>query len=62
MRIGIDCDGVLRDLIPAIVDGIKTTHPQHADKILEPNLGIGNNGYHFGQMMKQNNMFLKITI
>ena len=36
MRIGIDCDGVLRDLIPAIVDGIKTTHPQHADKILEP--------------------------
>ena len=27
MRIGIDCDGVLRDLIPAIVDGIKTTHP-----------------------------------
>ena len=24
MRIGIDCDGVLRDLIPAIVDGIKT--------------------------------------
>ena len=36
MRIGIDCDGVLRDLIPAIVDGIKTTHPQHADKILTP--------------------------
>ena len=35
-RIGIDCDGVLRDLIPAIVDGIKTTHPQHADKILTP--------------------------
>jgi 5'(3')-deoxyribonucleotidase len=36
LRIGIDCDGVLRDLIPAIVDGIKTTHPEHADKILEP--------------------------
>ena len=36
MRIGIDCDGVLRDLIPAIVDGIKTTHPEHADKILTP--------------------------
>ena len=36
MRIGIDCDGVLRDLIPAMVDGIKTTHPQHADKILTP--------------------------
>ena len=36
MRIGIDCDGVLRDLIPAIVDSIKTTHPQHADKILTP--------------------------
>ena len=37
MRIGIDCDGVLRDLITGIVDGIKTTHPQHTDKILEPN-------------------------
>ena len=36
MRIGIDCDGVLRDLIPAIVEGIKATHPEHADKILEP--------------------------
>ena len=36
MKIGIDCDGVLRDLIPAIVDGIKTTHPHHADKILTP--------------------------
>ncbi len=33
MRIGIDCDGVLRDLIPAIVEGIKATHPEHADKI-----------------------------
>ncbi len=37
MRIGIDCDGVLRDLIPCITDSIKKTHPQHADKILEPN-------------------------
>ena len=37
MRIGIDCDGVLRDLIPCITDSIKETHPQHADKILEPN-------------------------
>ena len=36
MRIGIDCDGVLRDLIPAIVEGIKATHPEHADKILKP--------------------------
>ena len=37
MRIGIDCDGVLRDLIPCITDSIKETHPQHTDKILEPN-------------------------
>ena len=36
MRIGIDCDGVLRDFIPDLIEGIKTTHPQHADKILEP--------------------------
>ena len=36
MRIGIDCDGVLRDLIPAIIEGIKATHPEHADKILTP--------------------------
>ena len=27
MRIGIDCDGVLRDLIPCITDSIKETHP-----------------------------------
>ena len=33
MRIGIDCDGVLRDFIPALIDSIKETHPQHADKI-----------------------------
>ena len=37
MRIGIDCDGVLRDFIPALIDSIKETHPQHADKIKEPN-------------------------
>ena len=36
MRIGIDCDGVLRDFIPALIDSIKETHPEHADKILEP--------------------------
>ena len=36
MKIGIDCDGVLRDLIPAITESIKTTHPEHADKILTP--------------------------
>ena len=36
MRIGIDCDGVLRDLITCITDTVKVTHPQHADKILEP--------------------------
>ena len=32
-RIGIDCDGVLRDFIPDLIDSIKETHPQHADKI-----------------------------
>ena len=37
LRIGIDCDGVLRNLIPCITDSIKETHPHHADKILEPN-------------------------
>ena len=36
MRIGIDCDGVLRDFIPDLIDSIKETHPEHADKILEP--------------------------
>ena len=34
MRIGIDCDGVLRDLITCITDTVKETHPQHTDKIL----------------------------
>ena len=37
MRIGIDCDGVLRDLIPDIINKIKEVHPEHADKILTPN-------------------------
>ena len=36
MRIGIDCDGVLRDLIPDIVGLIKEKPPEHADKILTP--------------------------
>ncbi len=36
MRIGIDCDGVLRDFIPCLIDDIKITHPQYADKILTP--------------------------
>ena len=61
MKIGIDCDGVLRDLITCIVDGIKTTHPQHFDKILEPTSWDWDHGYLFGQMMKLNNMCLKIT-
>ena len=33
MRIGIDCDGVLRDFIPDLINSIKETHPQHTDKI-----------------------------
>ena len=33
MRIGIDCDGVLRDFIPHLIESIKETHPEHADKI-----------------------------
>ena len=36
MRIGIDCDGVLRDFIPALIDSIKESHPEHADKIKTP--------------------------
>ena len=36
LRIGFDCDGVLRDFIPDLIDDIKTTHPEHADKILVP--------------------------
>tara|TARA_Y100000310_G_scaffold49686_1_gene45907 strand:- start:3606 stop:4169 length:564 start_codon:yes stop_codon:yes gene_type:complete len=33
MRVGIDCDGVLRDFIPDLINKIKETHPEHADKI-----------------------------
>ena len=36
MRIGIDCDGVLRDFIPDVINKIKETNPEHADKILVP--------------------------
>ena len=36
MRIGIDCDGVLRDFIPDLVEKIKVTNPEHTDKILVP--------------------------
>ena len=37
MRIGIDCDGVLRDLIPAIQDSVKQTHPHLVKQMKEPN-------------------------
>ena len=33
MRIGIDCDGVLRDFIPDLISSIKETHPEHTRKI-----------------------------
>ena len=36
MRIGIDCDGVLRDFITDLKVKVKNTHPEHADKILTP--------------------------
>ena len=36
MRIGIDCDGVLRDFIPHLIKNIKENHPEHADKIGVP--------------------------
>ena len=36
LRIGFDCDGVLRDFIPDLIESIKITHPEHADKILTP--------------------------
>ena len=36
MRIGIDCDGVLRDFIPDLINKIKETHPEYADKIGVP--------------------------
>ena len=37
MRIGIDCDGVLRDFIPDLIDTIKETNPELSDKILPVN-------------------------
>ena len=36
MRIGIDCDGVLRDFISDLKDNIKENYPEHADKIRTP--------------------------
>jgi len=36
MRIGIDCDGVLRNFIPDLINKIEQTHPQHSNKILIP--------------------------
>ena len=36
MRIGIDCDGVLRDFIPDVISLIKEKHPEHQGKILTP--------------------------
>ena len=33
MRIGIDCDGVLRDFIPDLINKIKETNPELKDKI-----------------------------
>ena len=36
MRIGIDCDGVLRDFITDVIDLVKEKHPEHSDKILVP--------------------------
>jgi len=36
MRIGIDCDGVLRDFIGDLKDNIKENYPEHADKIRTP--------------------------
>ena len=34
MRIGIDVDGVLRDLIGHLTDHVKENHPEYADQIL----------------------------
>ncbi len=36
MRIGIDCDGVLRDFIGDLKDNIKETYPELVDKIKTP--------------------------
>ena len=43
MRIGIDCDGVLRDFIPHLIKNIKENHPEHADKIGVPRNKMPNN-------------------
>ncbi len=34
MKIAIDCDGVLRVLIPHLIEHIKENHPEYSDKIL----------------------------
>ena len=36
MRIGIDCDGVLRDFIGSFQDTIKKYHPELADQLKTP--------------------------
>ena len=36
MKIGIDCDGVLRDFIGDLTENIKVNFPEHADKIRTP--------------------------
>jgi len=36
MRIGIDCDGVLRDFIGSLQDTIKKYHPELADQLKTP--------------------------
>jgi len=36
MKIGIDCDGVLRNFISDLKDNIKENYPEHADKIKTP--------------------------
>jgi 5'(3')-deoxyribonucleotidase len=36
MKIGIDCDGVLRDFIGDLKDNIRKNYPEHADKIKTP--------------------------
>ena len=62
MRIGIDCDGVLRDFIPDLVDSINETHPEYSDKILVPESWDWDQWLPFWKMKKLKNMFLKITI
>ena len=62
MRIGIDCDGVLRDFIPDLINKIKETHPEHADKIGIPHSWDWEDWLHFGPKMKLKNLFLKILM